>query len=320
MRLLVLGGTSFVGRHLVDAALARGHAVTLVNRGRTNPSLFGAAEHRHGDRTTGDYACLANGSWDATVDVTAYVPRHVDEVVSALDGRHGHYVLISSISAYDPARATTDEGAPRHPEPAPATETITAATYGPLKAACERRVETRLPPETWAIVRPTFVVGPHDPTDRFTYWARAMNEGGRIPVAWPDAPVQVIDARDLAAFLLGLVEAATSGSFDAVGPFAPLHRMLAEIAHPNRPYELVDVGTNSLAQARVTLPMVDGDPASVPLMTRPGDHAAAAGLTTRALHETAHDTVAWDLTRGRPPLLAGPTPEQRAALLDAAAQ
>jgi 2'-hydroxyisoflavone reductase len=320
MRVLVLGGTSFVGRHLVDVALARGHDVTLFHRGRTNPSLFGAAEHRHGDRTTGDYASLGEGSWDATIDVTAYVPRHADEAMSALEGRHGHYVLVSSISAYDPARATRDESAPQHPEPAPDTETITAATYGPLKAACERRVETRLAADSWAVVRPTFVVGPHDPTDRFTFWGRVMAEGGRVPVAWPDAPVQVIDARDLAAFMLGLVETATAGPFDAVGPYAPLHRMLAQIAHRDRPYELVDVGPDRLMQAGVTLPMVDGDPASVPLMTRPGERARAAGLTTRPLHETAHDTVAWDLRRGRPPLLAGPTPEQRAALLDAAAQ
>jgi 2'-hydroxyisoflavone reductase len=163
-------------------------------------------------------------------------------------------------------------------------------------------------------------VGPHDPTDRFTYWARVMDEGGRVPLAWPDAPVQLIDARDLAAFMLGLVETATAGSFDAVGPYAPLHRLLTQIAHPDRPYALVDVGPDRLSQAGVTLPMVDGDPASVPLMTRPGGRAVAAGLTTRALHETAHDIVAWDLRRGRPPLVAGPTPEQRAALLAAPAQ
>ena len=320
MRLLVLGGTSFVGRHLVDAALTRGHDVTLFHRGRTNPSLFGAAEHRHGDRTTGDYSALGEGSWDATVDVTAYVPRHVDEAVSTLDGRHGHYVLVSSISAYDPAQATRDETAPRHPEPAPDTETITAATYGPLKAACERRVEDQLAVDTWTVVRPTFVVGPYDPTDRFTFWARDMDEGGPVPLAWPDSPVQVIDARDLAAFMLGLAESATPGSFDAVGPHAPLRRMLADLAPPDRTYELIDVGPERLAEAGVTLPMVDGDPDSVPLMTRPGARATAAGLTTRALRETARDTVAWDGGRGRPPLIAGPTQAQRAALLEAADQ
>ncbi len=315
MRLLVLGGTSFVGRHLVDAALTGGHDVTLFHRGRTNPSLFGAADHRLGDRSTGDYASLAEGRWDATVDVTAYVPRHVDEALSTLRGRHGHYLLVSSISAYDPSLATRDESAPRHPSPAPDTETITAETYGSLKAGCERRLESLLPADARTVVRPTFVVGPHDPTDRFTYWARLMAEGGRIPVAWPDAPVQVIDARDLATFMLTLAQTATPGAFDAVGPYAPLLRMLADMADPARPYELVDVGADRLAQAEVTLPMVDGDPASVPLMTRPGTRAAAAGLRPRPLHESARDVVSWDRSRGRPRLAAGPTAEQRAALL-----
>jgi 2'-hydroxyisoflavone reductase len=315
MRLLVLGGTSFVGRHLVDAALAHGHEVTLFHRGRTNPHLFTDAEHRPGDRATGDYASLAEGGWDATVDVTAYVPRHVDQALDVLANRAGHYVLVSSVSAYDPARATPDEDSPRHAGPDPDTEQVTAETYGPLKAACERHVEDRLPDGTWAIVRPTYVVGPHDPTDRFTYWARVMDDGGRVPLAWPDAPLQVVDARDLAAFMLRLAESRRPGRFDGVGPHGPLREMLAELANPDHPYELVDVGAQRLAAERVTLPMVDGDPAAVPLMTRPGERARAAGLRTRPVAQTARDTVAWDRERGRPALSVGPAPEQRAALL-----
>jgi len=315
MRLLVLGGTSFVGRHLVDAALAHGHLVTVFNRGRTNPGLFPQAEHRRGDRDNGHYQTLAAGTWDATVDVSAYVPRHVDQALDALDGRHGHYVLVSSISAYDPRAATTAEDSSTHPRPAPDTETITPLTYGPLKAACERRAAARLGSDEVALVRPTYVVGPHDPTDRFTYWVRLMTHGGKVPIAWPQAPVQVIDARDLGAFLLTVAQNRHSGQLDAVGPWAPLSRFLSDLSVPGRPYELVDVGPEALAAAKVTLPLVSGDPADRPLMTRPGTHAVNAGLQTRSLRQTAADTAGWDRHRGRPPLTTGPGAQARATLL-----
>jgi 2'-hydroxyisoflavone reductase len=169
MRLLVLGGTSFVGRHLVEVALAHGHEVTLFNRGRTDPGLFPQAEHRIGDRTDGDYASLAAGTWDATVDVTAYVPRHVIQALDALGDRGGHYVQVSSVAAYDGRCARQDEDSPLWPLPEPRTEEVTDQTYGPLKAACERAATWRLGAGALAVVRPTYVVGPHDPTDRFTY-------------------------------------------------------------------------------------------------------------------------------------------------------
>lgn len=314
MRLLVLGGTSFVGRHLVETAFTDGHEVTLFHRGRTNPGLFPQAEHRHGDRASGDYQALTGGDWDATVDVTAYVPRQVNQALDALDGRQGHYVMVSSVSAYDPAVATPDEGSPRYARPAPTTETVDEHTYGPLKAECERVAEHRLGERGVAVVRPTFVAGPHDPTDRFTYWARVMAAGGRVPVAWPDEPVQVIDVRDLAAFMLGLATAATSGVFDAVGPFGALRVLLDDLAVPQRQYELVDV-TARLDAAGVALPLVQGEPADRPLMTRTGERARAAGLRVRPLRETARDTVAWDIHRGRPDLRVGPDEATRAALL-----
>ncbi len=315
MRLLVLGGTSFVGRHLVDTALDHGHEVTIFHRGRTNPQLFHQADHRLGDRGPGDYSALSTGSWDATVDVSAYLPRHVEQALDALGSRHGHYVLVSSVSAYDPEQATRDEGSPRFAPPAPDTERIDAETYGPLKAACERLAEDRLASSQVAIVRPTYVVGPYDPTDRFTYWSRVMDSGGRIPVAWPDEPLQVIDVRDLAAFMLRLTMTAASGIFDAVGPYAPLAAFLADLAAPERPYELVDVGAEALDTLHVSLPMVDGDPRNRPLMTRLGTRAVEAGLDTRPLGTSASDTVAWDIARGRPALRVGPSADQRAMLM-----
>lgn len=315
MRLLVLGGTSFVGRHIVDNALGHGHQVTLFHRGQTNPGLFPQAEHRQGDRSSGDYAALQTGSWDATVDVSAYVPRHVDQAMTVLDGRGGHYVLISSISAYDPAQVTGSEDSPLNSDPPEDTETVDARTYGPLKAACERRASGHARPGEVAIIRPTYVVGPHDPTDRFTYWARVMDRGGRVPIAWPDMPVQVIDARDLAGFVLTIAANSYGGAFDAVGPSAPLQRFVADLARPEQPFELVDVGADRLAEVGVRLPLVSADPATIAMMTRPGTRAVSAGLQTRSLTQSARDTVAWDRERGSPPLTAGPTPEQRAALL-----
>jgi len=315
MRLLVLGGTSFVGRHLVHAALAHGHAVTVFNRGRTNPGLFPQVEHRSGDRDTGDYASLTTGSWDAAVDVTAYVPRHVTEVLDSLGTRAGHYVQVSSVSAYDARCARQDEDSPLWPPPEPRTEQVNDETYGPLKAACERAATRRLGPGACAVVRPTYVVGPHDPTDRFTYWARRMSRGGRVAVTASDRPVQVIDARDLGAFLLTCATRRVVGTMDAVGPWARLRELLGALAVPDRAPQLVEVDPQVVAAAGLVLPLVCDDPATDALMTRPGTRAVAAGLHTRSLAETAADTVSWDAARGFPPLRVGPTPEQERALL-----
>jgi 2'-hydroxyisoflavone reductase len=315
MRLLVLGGTSFVGRHLVEQALAHGHAVTLANRGVTAPRLFPDAEHRRIDRASGDYASLADGRWDATVDVSAYLPRSVREALAALDGRGGHYVQVSSVSVYDESRARQDEDSPLWPTPGPDTEQITDETYGPLKAACERAALAALGPSRVAIVRPTYVVGPHDPTDRFTYWVRRVARGGRVAVVDPQAPAQVVDARDLGAFLLTCAHQRVTGTMDAVGPWAPFADMLTQVAPPDHTATLVPVTVAALDQAGVAMPLLNQGPAA--LMSRPGSRAVAAGLHTRSLRETAADTLAWDRGRGSPPLRVGPTAAQESALLQA---
>jgi 2'-hydroxyisoflavone reductase len=315
MRLLVLGGTSFVGRHLVEQALAHGHDVTLANRGTTAPRLFPDAEHRRIDRTSGDYRSLGDGRWDATVDVSAYVPRSVRQALAALDGRGGHYVQVSSVSAYDETRARQTEDSPLWPLPAPDTEEVTDETYGPLKAACERAALGVLGASRVAIVRPTYVVGPHDPTDRFTYWVRRMAKGGRVAVVDPRAPAQVVDARDLGAFLLTCARTRVTGVMDAVGPWAPFGDMLAQMAPPERSTTLVPVPFAAVEAAGVTLPLLNQGAAA--LMSRPGTHAVAAGLHTRSLRETAADTLAWDRERGSPPLRTGPTAAQEHALLHA---
>jgi uncharacterized protein YbjT (DUF2867 family) len=184
MRMLVIGGSSFVGRHMVAAALERGHDVTLFNRGRTDPGAFPGATHLVGDRDR-DLSALAGGEWDATVDVCAYVPRQVRSLLDALGGRGGHYTLVSTISVYDHERLTPgfDESAPLL---APAWDDEPAMErYGALKVACEQ-VARELAGEGLLVVRPGYVLGPHDPTHRFTYWVERIADGRR-PVAGPDA-------------------------------------------------------------------------------------------------------------------------------------
>src|SRR4051794_29329724 len=222
MRLLVLGGTSFVGRAIVEDALGRGFDVTLFGRGRTGTELFPGVERLRGDRATGDYTALTSRTWDAVVDVSAYVPRHVQEAATALDGRGGRYLFISTGSVYDhrQARPGLTEDSPRLAAER-GTEEVTPETYGPLKAACEDDVRA-LHGDRATIVRPGIVAGPHDPTDRFTYWVRRAARGGRVPFpAGPAQPMQVVDSRDLARLVTQLLADDRGGVYNAVGPAEP---------------------------------------------------------------------------------------------------
>jgi 2'-hydroxyisoflavone reductase len=318
MKLLFVGGTSFVGRHAVEAAVASGHDVTVFHRGRTNDDLLsGAIEHRHGDRNSPDYSALVDGAhWDAVIDVSAYVPRHVHQLADALDGRAGHYVHISSISAYDDAVITTDEDSPLHGDLADAAiEEITGETYGPLKAMCERAGRQRFGDDRTAVIRPTYVAGPHDSTDRFTYWARRMGRGGDVAIVGPGAPLQIVDGRDLGVFMVGCAVSHVAGAFDAVGPWAPIEEFLAEVTPEGVATRLIDVGGAALEAAGTYLPLLSSEPEPRAFMSRPGERARAAGLTTRPLAETAHATRAWDDERGRPELKNAPTPELEAELI-----
>jgi 2'-hydroxyisoflavone reductase len=314
VRLLFIGGTSFVGRHAVERAVGEGHEVEVFHRGRTNPGfLTDRIEHRLGDRATGDYAALDDGQrWDAVIDVCAYVPRHVHQLADMLGDRCGHYVQVSSVSAYDPGRATVYEDSPLHDDPVVQTEDV-AVFYGPLKAACERAATARF--GGVAIVRPAYVCGPHDPQDNFTYWARRMARGGDVVVRDASAPMQIIDVRDLAAFLVRCAATGAVGAFDGVGPFASTVSMLAAITPSGVTTRLVEVDSATLAAAGISLPMMDDDPNDAIISSRPGQLARSAGLTTRTATETATATRRWDDERGRPPLTKGPTPEQEASLV-----
>lgn len=314
----MIGGTSFVGRHAVEAAVEAGHDVTVFHRGRTNADLLAARiDHRIGDRNTPDYAALHGAdTWDAALDVSAYVPRHVHQLADIVGRRVGHYVHVSSISAYDDASITVDEDSPLYADLAdPTVEDVTGANYGPLKAMCERAGIDRFGTDRTAIVRPTYVCGPHDHTDRFTYWVRRMAKGGDVAVLEPSAPLQIVDARDLGAFMVQCAADATAGAFDGVGPFAAPADVFAEITPEGVDARLVGVSADDLAAAGVGLPLLSQESSAI--MSRPGTRARAAGLRTRPAAETAAATREWDLTRGEPELKVGPSGAQEAALLGA---
>jgi 2'-hydroxyisoflavone reductase len=218
MKILILGGTKFLGRHLVDAALEARHEVTLFNRGKTNPTLFPNVETITGDREK-DLDSLAGHEWDAVIDVAGYLPRIVRLSAEALKGRVKKYVFISSISVYSEFRKIgINEDDPVGKLEDETVEEITGETYGPLKALCEKTVQ-EIYKDRALIVRPGLIVGPHDPTDRFTYWPMRVKRGGdMITPDKPQTPIQIIDVRDLSEFIIKLIGNNASGIYNATGP------------------------------------------------------------------------------------------------------
>jgi 2'-hydroxyisoflavone reductase len=323
LRILIIGGTAFVGRHIAQAALDAGHDVTLFNRGQTGPALFPSAEHLTGDRNA-DLSALADGSWDATIDVCAYFPRQIRSLAAALGERGGRYVFISSVSAYSPSVPPDyDESAPlAEIEDAEATQ-VTNENYGGLKVACERVSTELFGPDT-TIIRPTYVIGPYDRTYRFTWWVERLARGGSVLAPGdPDDPIQLIDARDMAAWIVSLLEHQIPGTFHAVSPTPPfgfgqmLQAIAAEVAPPGT--QLTWVATDFLVaqgidgEALPLWPEGEGDEAN---MSRANPAAAAAtGLAPRPLRATVAD-IAADLRAdggGRPGI--GLTAEREAELL-----
>jgi len=325
MKLLILGGTVFVGRHLVEAALAHNHDVTLFNRGQHNAGLFPDMETLHGDRD-GGLDPLKGRRWDAVVDTCGYVPRVVRASADLLSGAVDHYTFISSISVYrDVSRPGVDESGAVGTLEDTTTEEVTGDTYGPLKALCEQAVEEAMPGRT-LVVRPGLIVGPHDPTDRFTYWPHRVARGGdTLAPGRPDQPVQFIDARDLAAWTLRMVEARHTGIYNATGPADPLtmgglldvcNRELggtARFVWVDEPFLLrEEVGP------WIELPLWIPDEMDMRGQSAIDCRKAiAAGLTLRPLAETVRDTLAWDATRPADTArAAGLRPEREAELLD----
>jgi 2'-hydroxyisoflavone reductase len=316
MNILVLGGTSFVGRAIVDDALAHEHTVTLFSRGKTGSDLFPELERRIGDRDTGDYASLSDGRWDAVVDVSGYVPRHVGQAAEALGNRVGRYLFISTGSVYDRSKASDGmtEDTPRF-APERGTEEVTGETYGPLKVACEDDVLSAYG-DAATIVRPGIVAGPHDTTDRFTYWVRRAARGGRVALPGrPDQPSQVVDSRDLARLVVGLLEQDRPGTYTAVGPAEPvtleqLIRVCAKAAGSD--VEVVPVPADAVGPG---FPLVLPDPSWDVMFRRSAAAAHAVGMPKTPLEKTAADVLAWDTERGNPPLSVGMSEGQETELL-----
>ena len=299
-KILILGGTGFLGPALVAAARAHGHTLTLFNRGKTNPGRFTDLEQLHGDRD-GHLEALAGRKWDVVVDDSGYVPRHVKDSATLLAPNVGHYVFVSTISVYADLGNPADETAAlaRLKEP---TERVTGETYGALKALCEAAASAALPGRT-TIVRPGLIVGPEDPTDRFTYWPVRLQRGGEVLAPGdPKDPVAFIDVRDLASWMIwGVVERRLFGSFNAVGPASTLGvgEMLDGIKKgvgSDGKLTWVDAtfldkqGVQPWSDMPVWVPPV-GDGKYSGLVSRA--RAVKAGLVFRPTAETARDTIAW---------------------------
>ena len=302
MRLLVLGGTKFLGRAVVGAALAHGHDVTLFNRGRTNPDLFPEAERVRGDREQ-DLNGLRGRRWDAAIDMATFLPRIVRLSVEALRDAVGRYVYISSISVYEDMTVAPVEGARVAELENPDSETI--EDYGPLKAACERIVRDAFG-ERALVVRPGLIVGPHDPTDRFTYWPRRIAAGGRVLAPTPpEAPVQFIDARDLGKWIVHATERSLSGTYNATGEPTTFKRLLEACKRVSgSDAEIIWVASERLVEAGVgewmELPLWIAAPEFAAMQRADVSKAVADGLTLRPLDETIRDTLAWDAQRDEP--------------------
>ncbi|HEY3977992.1 MAG TPA: NAD-dependent epimerase/dehydratase family protein [Streptosporangiaceae bacterium] len=319
MRILTIGGTQFIGRHFVQAALSGGHEVTVFHRGRTGAGLFPAAAHLTGDRDQ-DLSALAAGTWDATVDFCAYLPGQVTALAAALGGRGGRHMLISSVSAYrTPAPAGFGEDWPLTEPPGPAVREVTNDTYGGLKVACERAALDAYGAAATTIIRPTYVIGPHDHTYRLTWWVERLARGGRVLAPGdPADPIQVIDARDLASWMLALLDGSVAGAFHAASPeppfgFGPLLEAIAAAVAPAGT-QLTWVDSEFLRAAGLddsTLPLWPGaslDDAS--LSAASAAAARATGLAPRPLAQSVADIHAHEAV--------SPTPVPAGTGIDAA--
>ncbi|MBM7554353.1 NAD-dependent epimerase/dehydratase family protein [Thalassobacillus pellis] len=301
MKVLILGGTVFVGRHLVEAALDKGHEVTLFNRGKTNQELFPNVEKLQGDRE-GGLTSLEGRKWDVVIDTTGYVPRIVEQSGRLLKDAVDHYVFISTISVYrDFKEKYLDE---KYPPGSlkKETEEINGETYGPLKAACEQKLNEILPEKT-LIIRPGIIVGPHDPTDRFTYWVDRFNKGGKAVLPnIPNQELQWIDARDLASWTMKMAEAKETGVYNAAGyehevTMANLVEQLqTSSSNPAKPVYveeklLLEKGIQPFTDIPLWIPVSEKNPHGYFLVNN--RRAIDKGLRFRPMKETIEDTCIW---------------------------
>jgi 2'-hydroxyisoflavone reductase len=325
MKLLLLGGTGFLGHHIVEAALRCGHEVTLFHRGQTHPDLFPDLDHVQGDREK-DLTALSGRYWDAAIDTCGSFPRAVRASAEFLASAVDHYTFISSLNAYAQVNVDgIDESYPVGTLPDETVEEVTNTSYGPLKALCEQAAEHVLPGRV-LIIRPGLIVGPSDPTGRFTYWPRRLAQDGEVLVPdRKDQPVQFIDVRDLAEWNIRMVEANQTGIYNATGP---AHRLtLQQLLEQCKTVSGSDTHLTWVSEAFLLEQEVTPWrelPLWIPRTLGVGRQAADirkaldAGLTFRPLTETIHDTLVWDRAHPGTVVQSGSiTPGREADLLHA---
>ncbi len=325
MKILILGGTNFVGRHFAEEALKRGHELTLFNRGQTNPDLFPGAIKLQGDRD-GNLGALKGREWDIVIDTCGYVPRIVEQSLTYLKDQTKQYVFISTISVYKDFK----EG--RNKETYPVgelsnvdTEDINGETYGPLKAICEKRVREAFP-ENHLIVRPGIIVGPYDPTDRFTYWVDRFSKGGEMLVPGKKSRViQWVDARDLVQWTLTKAEETISGTFNVTGPAYDytMEDMIKDLSKefidqpPHQQWVddefLVEKDVQAFTELPLWIPVNEEFPEGYLLADT--SKAQDLGLTFRSPQVTIQDTWEWHKNRKEPELKAGLKEDKEKQLL-----
>ncbi len=315
MRVLVLGGTRFLGRALVDATLEQGHEPTLFNRGQTNPELFPDVEKLRGDRSS-DLSALEGREWDAVLDVAPYMPDDVRRSVDALRGRVGRYVFVSSISVYADMSEPPDEAAAVHVLTPELEDEDNDATYGARKAAGEQIVEEAFGDRA-LVVRPGLIVGPHDTTGRFTYWPHRVARGGEVLAPGdPDDPAQFIDVRDLADWIVRATANGLGGTFNATGETMRLGDLLEECrAVTGSDATFTWVPSEQLMAEEVgpwmELPLWLPLAPYAGMLRAPVERAKAAGLNYRPLADTIQGT----LDEAEPVDGVGLTPERERELL-----
>jgi 2'-hydroxyisoflavone reductase len=326
LNILILGGTGFIGPHMVREALRRGHEVSLFNRGRTNNELFPDLKLYVGDRDNG-LDSLKGHEWDAVIDNSGYVPRHVSDSAELLESAVSQYLYISTIATYADFSIPNDENSPLAKLADKTVEEVTGETYGPLKALCEKRVADEIDADNLTILRPTYICGPGDSTDRFTYWPVRTMRGGDM--LWPGSradKTQIIDVRDLANFVVDCLEQKITGTYNTVTPagrytMGDLHDDCLALTASDMNAVWVNnefVSEQKLSEGR-SIPIwapPDGEFSGLAFVS--GKKAVAAGLRNRPIRETARGALSWWKTlpeerRSKP--RAGLSAEKEAELL-----
>lgn len=315
MKILMLGGTSFVGRHIVEELISKGHEVVLFNRGKSNPGIFPELKRIVGDRRR-DAAKLTDEKWDAVIDTSAYTPADLRPVLENITT--DHYTFISTISVYDDFKhgAVTENSSVFQQEVE--SDKVTSDTYGPLKTMCEQLIEERVGDKA-LIIRPGIVIGPYDPTDRFAYWAMKLSGKGTVLIPGSkERKVQWIDARDLAEFTVAQLEKKLLGVFNVAADPMAMEEFVAQVMLGEP--KTVWVDDRFLAESGLQafempfwIPLSEDFPEGFILADN--KKAKSVGLTFRPVKQSAQDTLEWIGKEGISQLKAGISEEKERALL-----